>query len=216
MSTRRVLGALVCWIALVLPFPAWAMPVYEPAPTAGPRPITLSTEAQLSDATRTRARRLARIHRGLQIATSASLAITGLFLGTIAAINQPTAFGDGHCTTGGPVFGSYGCSGLSVLHGVSAVISVSLYVGTETLDYVRPRLEPERPTARRRAQHVLRWIHRGAIAATPLLGLMGARPEWIGVPNEDRPSFQKTVRTIHIFTAALLAGAYIATTLLEQ
>src|SRR5512143_1463346 len=71
--------------------------------------------------------RLRRWERVLKWSTAGSLVVTTT-LGTFAAINQPTAFGDGRCQTGGPVLGTYGCDrGLSTLHGASAVLSATLY-----------------------------------------------------------------------------------------
>ncbi len=160
---------------------------------------------------------LRRWERALKWSTAGALVLTST-LGTMAAINQPTELGDGRCQTGGPLLGTYGCDrGLSTLHGMSGVLSALLYTANGTLALairgpvgnVSPR---ERPWHR-----ALTYVHLGGITVQPILGLVSAFPQVVGIRGTgpgDR--FPRTARTIHVGLGYLTAAAYIATLALEQ
>jgi hypothetical protein len=160
---------------------------------------------------------LRRWERALKWSTAGALVVTAT-LGTMAAINQPTAFGDGRCQTGTPVLGTYGCDrGLSTLHGASGVLSATLYTANGVLALsipgpignVTPREQPW--------HRGLTYVHLGGIVLQPILGLVAAFPEVIGVRNTaPTDPFPRNVRTIHVGLGYLTAAAYIATLVLEQ
>lgn len=85
--------------------------------------------------------RLVTAHRTLEIATAASLVLTGA-LDVIAAVNRPSAFGDGRCASGDPVFGIYVCEPLPIVHGVSAAGLAGLYI---IATVVREAVTPDPP-----------------------------------------------------------------------
>ena len=113
--------------------------------------------------------------RTLRWSTAASLVATST-LGTMAAINQPTAFGDGRCITGDPVLGTYGCDrGLSTLHGSSAVVSVTLYTANGVLALAAPESRGQVSEAARPWYRVLSWVHLGGMVLQPIMGLPSPR-----------------------------------------
>ena len=87
---------------------------------------------------------LIRAHRTLKIGTAAALGVT-TGLGVIAAINQPTLFGQGACASGRPVLGAYGCSGFSILHGSSGVATEVLYTADMAVALAVPPIQGVRP-----------------------------------------------------------------------
>jgi hypothetical protein len=151
--------------------------------------------------------------RRLEWSTAGALVVTST-LGTLVAINQPTAFGDGRCQTGGPVFGDYGCNrGLSTLHGVSGVVSTTLY----TAHFVLGLREPVQVRAAVRPWHrALTWVHRSGIVLQPLLGLVAAFPQVVGV-NNTAPGdpFPRNVRTAHVALGYVITAAFLTTLALE-
>ncbi len=158
-----------------------------------------------------------RWERALKWTTAGSLVVTSA-LGTMAAINQPTEFGDGRCQTGGPLLGTYGCDrGLSTLHGMSGVLSAVLYTSNGTLA-LSLREPVGNVTPRERPWHrALTYVHLGGITLQPILGIVSAFPEVIGMDRTapgDR--FPRTLRTIHVGIGYLTAAAYMATLVLEQ
>ncbi len=160
---------------------------------------------------------LHRWERALKWSTAGALVVTST-LGTLAAIDQPTAFGDGRCATGNPVLGTYGCDrGLSTLHGISGVLSATLYTANGVLALSIPGpignvSESERPWHR-----ALTYVHLGGIAVQPLLGLVAAYPQVIGVRNTaPGDPFPRDLRTVHLFVGYITMIAYVTTLLLEQ
>jgi hypothetical protein len=149
------------------------------------------------------------VHRGLQLATAGSMLVTGT-LGTILAMNKPTLFGEGLCAEGEPIFGSYGCHGLSVLHGVSAVLTLLLYTTTTTLEFA----EGTWPGSGNHNDGyvVASAITMGAMGALPIVGFIAAVPAFLGLPEGD---FQKVLRTLHLSVAYLAVGTYITTVALD-
>jgi hypothetical protein len=157
--------------------------------------------------------------RTLRWSTTASLVVTST-LGTMAAINQPTAFGDGRCFTPGasPVLGDYGCNrGLSTLHGSFGVLSVTLYTANGVLRLAAPDsrglvAEPLRPL-----HTVLGWVHLTGIIVQPILGLVAAYPQVIGKSSTlPTDSFPRNLRTIHLFIGYATTLAFLTTTILEE
>ena len=154
--------------------------------------------------------------RTLRWSTATALVATSV-LGTMAAINQPTAFGDGRCITGNPVLGEYGCDrGLSTLHGSFGVLSVTLYTANGVLRLAAPEskgyvAEPLRPI-----HHVLSWVHLVGIVVQPALGLIAAYPQVIGKSNAvPTDPFPRNLRTVHLFIGYITTVAFLTTTIME-
>jgi hypothetical protein len=156
--------------------------------------------------------------RTLRWSTAASLVVTST-LGTFAAINQPTAFGDGRCITGNPILGGdYGCNhGLSTLHGSAAVLSVTLYTANAVLGLAAPISRGTVPEAARPVYRVLTWVHLGGIIVQPALGLIAAYPQVIGKSNTaPTDSLPRNLRTVHVFIGWITTAAFLTTTILEN
>jgi hypothetical protein len=182
------------------------------APAPAPAPATPEPDAARRES-------LQSWGRTLRWTTTASLVVTST-LGTMAAINQPTAFGDGRCFTPGasPVLGDYGCNrGLSTLHGSAAVLSVTLYTANGVLRLAAPDsrgfvAEPLRPL-----HSVLGWVHLTGIVVQPILGLIAAYPQVIGKASTlPTDSFPRNLRTIHLFIGYATTLAFLGTTLIEN
>jgi hypothetical protein len=159
---------------------------------------------------------LRRWERALKWATAGSLVITST-LGTMAAINQPTAFGDGRCITGNPILGTYGCDrGLSTLHGASGVVSTILYTSNGVLALAIPGpighvTEAERPWHRG-----LTYVHLGGIVLQPILGLIAAFPQVVGQSHAaPTDSFPRDMRTAHVILGYVTTAAFLTTLALE-
>ena len=183
----RVLATLALGVALV---------------AAAPR----SAAAQQDDRT------IDDVHRGLQIATMSSLLLTGT-LGTIAAINKPTLFGEGRCENGDPILGEYGCKGLSVLHGLSAIVSLVLYTATTTIEVA----EYDWPG---RGDHgagyeAASWVHLIGMGALPIVGIITVVPDVLGIAQDDRAAFQRVLRTLHLGFGYATVGSYVATAAID-
>jgi hypothetical protein len=132
-------------------------------------------------------------------------------LGTITAINQPTLFSDGRCSTGRPVLGSYGCSGLSTLHGISALLSVVLYTATTTLEFA----SFDWPGRDRHGSgyEALSYVHLIGMALQPIGGVIAAMPEVLGLRHSD--GLMRVLRTVHLFTGYAIVGSYVVTASIE-
>ncbi len=155
--------------------------------------------------------------RTLKWSTAGALLVTST-LGTMAAINQPTAFGDGRCQTGNPVLGTYGCDrGLSTLHGSSGVLSATLYTANGVLALSIPGPVGNVSPAERPWHRALTYVHLGGIVLQPILGLVAAFPTVIGV-RDTAPGdpFPRNTRTVHVCLGYVTTAAYLATLALEQ
>src|SRR3982751_647323 len=75
---------------------------------------------------------LLRAHRTLEYTTMGALALTAAG-GVIAAINQPTLFGEGKCASGDGIFGDWGCEGFGMVHGPAGVLATVSSVATMTV-----------------------------------------------------------------------------------
>lgn len=149
-------------------------------------------------------------HRTLQLATAGGLVVTGA-LGTIVALNQPTWFGDGRCASGTPVFGEYGCHGLSTLHGLAALLTSVLYTATVTVEFA----SFDWPGRDRHGSgyEALSYVHLIGMALQPIGGLLAAVPQVIGLSHNS--DFARALRSIHIVTGVAIAGSFAVTTIIE-
>lgn len=154
--------------------------------------------------------------RVLKWSTAGALVATST-LGTMAAMNQPTAFGDGRCLTGDPVFGTYGCDrGLSTLHGISGVLSLTLYTADTALAIAIPGPEGNVSEAERPWHRALTYVHLGGITIQPLLGLIAAFPAVVGQSDVlTTDPFPRNMRTAHLALGYLTLAAFLATVALE-
>lgn len=151
-------------------------------------------------------------HRALQWSTIATMGLTAT-IGTIIAMNKPTLFSEGRCETGDPIFGEYGCRGLSVLHGISAIVTIIAYTATTAVEFAAfdwPGQE-EHGTA----FDVASGVHLAGMATIPFIGLIGAVPQVLGIDPNDESFFQKVLRTIHLSLATLTVGTYITTAAID-
>ncbi len=168
----------------------------------------VNTGALLGDESVPRSAHLVGTHRALEIATVASLLVTGA-LGSIVAINRGTAFHAGRCDTGNPIFDGYGCDQLRILHGMSGVLSLTAFTSTEVLgavlrgDGVLPR--------RTGLGRVASYISLVTMILQPLLGLVSAYPGVIGIPGGSQEQFSRTVRTVHAGLGVVLVFSYAVT-----
>jgi hypothetical protein len=139
-------------------------------------------------------------------------------LGTMTAIDQPTRFGDGRCITGHPLLGAdYGCNkGLSTLHGVSGVASATLYTANGVLRLARPESRGSVSEGAMPAYRLLSWVHLGGIVIQPLIGLIAAYPQVIGL-SRTAPTdpFPRNLRTAHILVGYITTAAFLTTVALE-
>lgn len=168
---------------------------------------------------------MVRIHRPLGIATWGSLLVTEA-LGTVMAINDHTLFGKGACANldamGNPgcVFGDWGLpgGGLNALHEVGAFITLSFYTATGIFALGMP--DPEHAAVgndsranRLRIHRTLAWVHLIGMVVQPILGVIAARPDFIGIAPAARDDFSADLRTIHLgvgyVTFAALTAAMI-------
>jgi hypothetical protein len=154
--------------------------------------------------------------RTLKWSTAGALIVTST-LGTMAAIDQPTIFGDGRCQTGGAVLGTYGCDrGLSTLHGASGVVSAILYTADGALALSLPGPIGNVGQAARPWHRALTYVHLGGMVLQPVLGLVSAFPQVLGVRGTapgDR--FPRNVRTAHVFLGYVTTAAFLTTLALE-
>jgi len=150
-------------------------------------------------------------HDVLRVSTAASMLVTAT-LGTLLAINKPTLFGDGRCLRGDPVLGDYGCHGLSVLHGISAVISLVLYTATTTLEIDQfgwPGMGHGRGYA------VANWIDLVGMSMLPIVGFVMAVPQVLGLDMADDSLFRRLLRTVHLAVGYTTVGTFVATTAID-
>lgn len=185
--------------------PAPAAPEAAPAADAAATPP--APEEEEVDIGQLRMReRITRVHRGLGIATVASVGVTTI-LGTILTINQPTLLGRtemtadgtlyrGACETsvgtdamGNPIYGGVGCGVLSPIHRVSSIISVGLYATTGGFALAMPDPEhvnqaSDRRSVRLRIHKVAAWVHVTGMILQPLLGIFSVTPGLVGLDQQ--------------------------------
>ncbi len=161
-----------------------------------------------------------RTHRAFALAAWGGLAVTEA-LGTVLALNRPTWFGDGGCASGST---SFTCgSGLVALHQTFAFVSTGLYATAGVIAATAP--DPDHaahgddPASRSLALHkTLAWVHGAGMILMPLLGIVAANPQLVGLDASSDPSgvrsFQSSMRSVHLLVgyatfAALSASAAI-------
>jgi hypothetical protein len=148
--------------------------------------------------------------RALQLSTAGSLIVTAA-LGTLVAINKPTLFSEGRCAEGSPIFGDYGCHGLSTLHGMFALLSAVLYTATATLEF--SAFDWPGRDRHGDAYEALSYVHLVGMAVQPIAGLLAAVPEVVGASRNG--TFARVLRTIHLFTGYAIVGSFVVTTAIE-
>lgn len=167
-------------------------------------------------ATGPRPEALRRWGQALRLSTAAALVATST-LGTMAAIDQPTRFGDGRCLTGHPVLGEYGCDrGLSTLHGSAAVLSAVLYTANAVLGLAAPDSRGDVAPGARPVDRALTWVHLGGIVVQPVIGLVAAFPQVVG-RSRSAPTdmFPRNLRTAHVLIGYVTTAAFLTTVALE-
>ena len=115
------------------------------------------------------------------------------------------------------MLGTYGCDrGLSTLHGASAVLSATLYTADGVLALSLPGPQGNVTPARRPWHRALTFVHLGGIVVQPVLGLVSAFPQVIGVRGRA-PSdpFPRNLRTTHVILGYVTTAAFLATLALE-
>lgn len=142
----------------------------------------------------------------LQKTSLGTLAVTGA-LGGVLAVNHATAFGDGRCTTGDPVFGSFGCTNLKYVHFGFAATTLGLFVAKEVVAEKMP-LSPyeSNDRGRERAMKTLRWVNIGLLGTQPVLGVLAANPQIFGISNAS--NFSRVMRTVHLGVGGTVATTY--------
>jgi hypothetical protein len=154
-------------------------------------------------------------HSVLQKATLGSLVVTGA-LGVLTAVNKDTAMWDGLCGQGKPIFGSFGCSGLPLVHFAAGLTTAGLFIATEAVAEAMP-VSPyaSADSVKEDAMRALRIVNISILIVQPIAGLIAAHPEFIGIPSSARPTFSRVLRTVHMGTGLTLAGTYTATAALQ-
>jgi hypothetical protein len=148
--------------------------------------------------------------RNLQLATSASLLVTAT-LGTFVALNQPTLLSNGRCAAGDPLFGEWGCHGLSGVHGIAALISVVLYTSTQVLEV--SRFDWPGRDNHGSGYVALSYVHLIGMALQPLGGLLAVAPEIVGASRNGL--FPRLLRTLHIVLGYTIVASFLITTAIE-
>lgn len=200
----------------------FAFPNFHPTLTAHANPASPSQDRDIGYSVATDNRTLVQhqerwqtVHRVLKVATAGSLVVTGL-LGTIVAINQPTLFGRGRCAAGDPIFGPYGCTSLSTVHGGMAVTSLVLYTATGVLSLATPRMPGATHPRLEFVHRALTYVHLAGMVIQPVLGILSRFPDVIGIDStEHRRDFSEVTRTVHIGLGYLTVAAFVTTTLLD-
>lgn len=150
-------------------------------------------------------------HRVLQVATMSSMLVTAS-LGTIVALNKPTLLSDGRCAEHRPILGEYGCHGLSVLHGFSALLTLTLYTATTTLEFAKfdwPGQQDHNGLYRG-----VSYVHLIGMGLLPFVGLTAAVPQVFGL-EDGNSDFSRVLRSLHITAAYLTVGTYVATAAID-
>ncbi len=201
---------------------ARAQPVpAPPAPTAPPMSATTSSNPEAQSGTcdiecdacreadrtsrylyRHRGSNL-RAHRAFALAALGSLVVAQVF-DTIIVYNQPSWFGEGHCSAPG-ASGDFGCASPNTLVGIHAgltIVTTGLYTTSAVLAFAAP--DPDGAASggagasRTIGVHkVLAWIHGTGMVLLPVLGLLANNPQTIGVDPDPAGDFQRGMRTLH-------------------
>jgi hypothetical protein len=193
--------------------PAIAQPTAPPAApgpaaetTGGGEACDVDCETAREDARlarlimRNRARTL-RAHRAVAIAAWSSMLVAEV-LGTVQAVNQPTWFGDGACTGSPEAFGCHQSSLITGLHETFAITTTALYTTAAILAVAAP--DPDDAavgdaTAPRtlRLHKAMAWVHGVGMVLLPLMGIVTAHPQILGLSQEAQGDFGRAMRTVH-------------------
>lgn len=149
---------------------------------------------------RSRARTL-RVHRAFAIASWSTMLVTEV-LGTIQAVNQPTWFGDGACSGDPEAFGCHQSSMITGIHEAFAFTTTALYTTAAILAIAAP--DPENASVGEgRAESTLRlhktmaWVHGVGMVLLPLLGVVTAHPQILGISQAAQGDFSRAMRSVH-------------------
>lgn len=167
--------------------------------------------------TRNRGRTL-RTHRAFAIAAWSTMLVTEV-LGTIQMVNQPTWFGDGACSSNPEAFGCHNSSTITGMHEFFAISTTALYTTAGVLAVAAP--DPENASvgdgeaeSTLRLHKVMAYIHGGGMILLPLLGILTAHPQILGINEGVAGDFSRAMRTIHTVVgyttfAALTFSGYL-------
>lgn len=190
----------------------------SPATTCDLDCETAQEDARLARYVLRRRARLLRVHRAFAIAAWSALLVTEV-LGTIQAVNQPTWFGDGACSRDPEAFGCHQSSLITGLHETFAFTTTALYTTAGILAVAAP--DPEnaadgdgRAPRTLRLHKTLAWVHGAGMILLPLLGVITAHPQIVGVSPDAQADFGRAMRTVHAVVgyttfAALSFSAYL-------
>lgn len=179
---------------------------------------TAQEDARMARYVTRRRTQLLRVHRAFAIAAWSGMLITEV-LGTIQAVNQPTWFGDGACTSDPEAFGCHQSSMITGLHETFAITTTALYSTAAILAVAAP--DPEsasvgdgRSERTLRLHKTMAWVHGVGMVLLPLLGVVTAHPQILGISQEAQGDFSRAMRTVHTVIgystfAALTFSAWI-------
>lgn len=179
---------------------------------------TAQEDARMARYVTHRRRQLLRTHRAFAIAAWSGMLITEV-LGTIQAVNQPTWFGDGACTSNPEAFGCHQSSMITGLHETFAITTTALYSTAAILAIAAP--DPESASVgdghserTLRLHKTMAWVHGVGMVLLPLLGIVTAHPQILGISQEAQGDFSRAMRTVHTVIgystfAALTFSAWI-------
>jgi hypothetical protein len=154
-------------------------------------------------------------HSVLQKTGLVTLGLTGLS-GATLMINKPTAFGDGRCKSGDPIFGDFGCGGLTFLHLGFAVTTLGLFVAQEVVAEQAP-ISPydQGSEGKQDAMAGFRVANYALFGVQPVLGLLAANPGILGVDDADKEDVSRALRTVHFGVGGGLATTYTANAIMQ-
>lgn len=161
-----------------------------------------------------------RAYPTLRGVTAGALLLTG-GLGTLVAINQGTLLTNGRCDEEGgggsppPIFGTYGCESLSIVHGISGVLSLTLYTATIVLGLFEGEPPLGHGNGHGRLHRILSYVALVGIALQPVLGLVSAYPDILGISSASQDKFGEVVRTAHVGLGYVTIAAYLTTIIIE-
>jgi len=190
----------------------------SPATTCDLDCETAQEDARLARYVMRRRARLLSAHRAFAIAAWSTMLVTEV-LGTIQAVNQPTWFGDGACSHAPEAFGCHQASLITGLHETFAFTTTALYTTAGVLAIAAPdpdgAAEGDGQAQRTLRLHkTLAWVHGAGMILLPILGVITAHPQIVGVSPAAQADFGRAMRTVHAalgYTtfAALSFSAYL-------
>jgi hypothetical protein len=157
--------------------------------------------------------RMAKLHRGLGLATRGTMT-AAVAAGTLQFRNL---YGGGSlsaspCVTGDAWPNQRQCYGTPYGHLITAGLTSAAYTATFTLSLLMP--DPDKASegdsgfARTlRAHKILRWVHLGGMLAQVVLGPLIAHPEWMGMNRADDYSTLRALSGVHLGLGYVTWGA---------